>query len=96
MITHIRKITEEEINELISLRKKGWTYQSLAFIYGVDHSSIYHLCKKYGVEPANRKIVYNLPEVIEISQPTNVIPSILEIVIRPKPQSYADYLLQLK
>lgn len=89
---HIRKITEKELNEMIALRKRGWTYQSLAFIYGVDHSSIYHLCKKYGVLRGNNEIVYDLPAVIEISQPVNIIQSILEVSIRHKPSSYAEFL----
>lgn len=97
MISHIRKITEKELNEMLTLRRKGWTYQSLAFIYGVDHSSIYHLCHKYRVQKVGPEISFNLPGVIEVSRPADIIPSILEVVIRPKPLSYADYLkLQLK
>ena len=91
-MTHIRKITEEEFNQLVVLRQRGWTYKSLAFIYGVDHSSIYHFCKTRGIERGEHEVSFDLPSVIEISQPVSVIPSILELIIRPKPSCYADYL----
>ena len=91
-MNHIRKITEKELAEMVALRRRGWTYQSLGFIYGVDHSSIYHLCKKYGAERGNHEVVYNLPVIVEMSQPVDIIPSILEVTIRRKPTSYLEYL----
>ena len=91
---HHNKITVDELEEILALRKKGWTYQSLAFLYGVDHSSIYHLCKKYGAERGENEIVFDLPAVIDAVNPQIDVGSILS-VIRHKPSSYAEYLLQL-
>lgn len=92
---HHNKIVKKELDELISLRKKGWTYESLAFLYGVDHSSIYHLCKKYGAEPGTHRISFDFPAVIEAVNPQVDVISILESV-RRKPVCYADYLLSIK
>lgn len=39
------KVNEALLNDMLQLRRKGWTYVSLAFIFGVDHSSIYKWCK---------------------------------------------------
>jgi len=95
-MTHLRKLTNEEVNKIIELRKRGWTYQSLGFLFGVDHSSIYHLCKRFNIGRGNHEVIFDLPSVIETTQSPYEIQSILEISIRTKPLSYADYLLQLK
>lgn len=92
MSIRVRKITEQELKEILHLRKHGWTYHSLAFMYGIDHSSVYHLCKKYGAERLQKEVVFDVPTIIELSQSTNSLDSILAIAIKPKPTSYAEYL----
>lgn len=69
------------LEEMLSLRRKGWTYHSLAFLYGVDHSSIYHECKKFEVEPIKKKVSFSIKSVL----------SMLEIKVKG-PKTYNDYL----
>lgn len=37
---------EHKRTEMLNLRRSGWTYEAIAIIYGVDHSSIYFWCKR--------------------------------------------------
>jgi hypothetical protein len=68
-------------NNMLSLRRQGWTYLSLAFIYGVDHTSIYYECKKYKIaNPVN---------TVDFS-PKSIV-NLLGISL-PKDKNYSDYL----
>ena len=40
---------EEKLQEMLELRKSGWSYHALAKKYGCDHSSIIYQCQKNGV-----------------------------------------------
>src|SRR3990167_3640159 len=40
---------EEKLQEMLKLRKSGWSYHTLAKKYGCDHSSIIYQCQKNGV-----------------------------------------------
>lgn len=33
------------MDKMLEMRRQGWTYVSLAFLFNVDHSSIYKWCK---------------------------------------------------
>ena len=70
---------------MLSLRRQGWTYLSLAFIYGVDHSSIYYECKKYGVKNPIQTIDFSPRTVVNI---LNIHPK--------KEKMYADYVKEAK
>lgn len=39
--------TQETINDIISLREKGWTYPKIAKKYNCDHTSIIYQIQKY-------------------------------------------------
>ena len=71
---------KDKLEKLIELRKEGWTYLSLAFIFGVDHSSIYYECKKYNVDNPTDTINFGPRTVLRI----------FSITAREK--TYADYL----
>ncbi len=91
MIVHTFK-QDEILQEMLHLRKRGWTYKSLASLYGVDHSSIYHWCKKFNVECPVPIVSIDIKDIIALTQPNLV--SILSVVFKPKPMSYSDYLKQ--
>jgi len=93
MITHPFK-SQETLNKMLTLRAKGWTYKSLASVYGVDHSSIYHQCKKNGVKLIIPMVSFNVSDIIGLFDNSKFINSILAISIRKKPTSYLDYLKQ--
>jgi hypothetical protein len=74
---------KKKLEEMLNLRKAGWTYQSLAMIYGVDHSSIYGQCKKYGIPKSPVNINLNISSILVLLE------------IRSKPaKSYSDYLVE--
>lgn len=79
---------KKKLNEMLELRKKGWTYVSLGFLYGVDFSSIYHECKKFHVEPPVKATRSNKAGIV--LSPDNI----LKVVgLKPKKiKTYADYL----
>ncbi len=71
----------DRLTKMLELRQNGWTYTSLALIYGVDHSSIYHQCKKFHVEKKEGPIDFSIRSLLR------------ELEIRvPKEKTYADYL----
>lgn len=77
-----KKFTDKrKLNTMLELRKQGWSLVSLGIIFGVDFSSIYHLCKKYHIEKGDEELVFNLKHIIAL---TNVSVRL--------PKSYADYL----
>lgn len=66
---------------MLELRRKGWSLVSLGIIFGVDFSSIYHLCKKYKIEKSENTLAFN---------PKNII-ALTNILVKT-PKNYADYL----
>ncbi len=47
---------------MLALRVEGWSFTSLAFLYGCDRTSIETQCKKYGAEPIGR--VYTIERIV--------------------------------
>ena len=41
----------ERLEEMFELRRKGMTFAAIGKLYGKDHTTIVHHCKKYGVVP---------------------------------------------
>lgn len=80
---------KDTLKSMLKLRRQGFTYHSLGFIFGVDHSSIYHHCKN--IVPLKR-IAFELPSVIStFLVDTRDIISLIEI--RPKrDKTYSEYL----
>ena len=77
---------DEKLNRMLQLRREGWTYVSLALIFGVDHSSIYKWCQI--------KRIDNPPHPISIS-----ISNLLDLsgIKEPKREkTYQDYLDDMK
>ena len=72
---------EAQLNEMIRLRREGWTYKSLATIYGVDHTSIYFWCKKMSIPRPVITISLDISEILDK----------MGIKVR-RHKSYADYL----
>ena len=52
------------LERMLELRKLGWTYISLAFIFGVDHSSIYKWCKIRRIPNPSRTLSIDVPSLI--------------------------------
>jgi len=83
---------KETLGEMLHLRSKGWNYKALASLYGVDHSSIYHLCKKYAIIKGSPNVSVDVFRIVEVSRPKDPVSSIVSISIRHKPVCYAEYL----
>ena len=80
---------KDKLKTLKELRKKGYTYHSLAFLYSVDFSSIYHHVK--GVTPQSH-LVLNLSNLLSCFQvDTSDILSLLDLHVKQQ-KSYEDYL----
>lgn len=43
-----------DLEEMLELRRQGWTTPALGARYGKDHTTILHHCRKHGVEPPAR------------------------------------------
>lgn len=51
-----RKLTDEQIADLIDRRERGWSYERLAQRYGVSPGAIHYQCLKHGaVSPKQRQ-----------------------------------------
>lgn len=81
----------EILNEMLALRKEGWSYAAIGIKYDRDHSTIVYWCQKSGITPIGlRKIkrVYRprayknvvLPESLMVEERIN------------EGKSYAEYL----
>lgn len=83
--------TKKSIQSLIKLRRKGYTYESLAFIFGVDFSSIYHHCK--GVTPKGHLVFHpdNFMSSLRIDEKSII--SLLDIHL-PHQKTYKEYLYE--
>lgn len=60
----IFKNDEKLLEKMLELRRQGWTYVSLAFIFGVDHSSIYKWCKVRGIPRPSVTRAIDVPTII--------------------------------
>lgn len=84
MIKHKHVFSNKRKLELmLRLRKEGWTYHSLGFVFGVDYTSIYGECKKFNVKKEKENVDLSVRSIL-----TN-----LGIRAR-KVKSYEDYLMQ--
>lgn len=70
---------------MLSMRENGWSYTGLALVYGVDHSSIYHECKKFNVGRKSESVDFSIKSIL----------SGLEIRV-PQERTYAEYLEESK
>lgn len=43
----IKATTDEDVKDMIAMRKQGLTYKAIAAIYGSTDSNIYHRIKRY-------------------------------------------------
>ena len=73
----------EKLRTMLSLRQRGWTYKSLALIFGVDHSSIYKACKIRGVTKKHEDVVFDI---------SNIVGFFIEPFKEKVTKTYADYL----
>lgn len=71
---------------MVQLRKMGFSYISIATIFGIDHSSVYAKCKKYSIIKGEKDLEFGIKYIIELE------PAIYAI----KPKSYKEYLIQQK
>jgi hypothetical protein len=80
---------KKTLDSLKTLRKKGYTYPSLAFIFNVDFSTVYHHVK--GLMP-RQHVVFNVGEILG-STSVNVgdLIAILHLEVK-HPKNYAEYL----
>lgn len=72
---------EHKLERMLHMRQDGWTFESLAIIFGVDHSSIYKACKVHKVKPSTTLISLDFSELLLL---TGFIPR--------KEKTYKDYL----
>ena len=83
------------LEEMLSLRKQGWSYNRLGLKYDRDHTTIIYWCQKMGVSPATHDKIKISRAVITMKQKT-----IVQSVISPKykedkineGKSYQEYL----
>lgn len=54
------------LERMLTMRKEGWTYVSLAIIFGVDHSSIYKWCKIRRIPRPKNPISIDIPSIVGI------------------------------
>lgn len=72
---------KHKLDSMLSLRKMGWTYMSLALLYGVDYTSIYHECKKFNVKKEKDSVDFSVRSILN------------DLGIHAKKEkTYADYL----
>lgn len=76
---------EDKLRKMLELRRQGWTYQSLALIYGVDHSSIYNWCKIKHIPRPKEPISLDLSQLL----------SQIGFEVK-RDKTYADYLFDEK
>lgn len=72
---------KRRLNTMFEMRRQGFSLLSLALIFGVDHSSIHHLCKKYNVSKSPQELEFSLKHIISLNK----------VFVRV-PKSYAEYL----
>lgn len=66
MKAYVMKFKKDEklLEKMLELRRQGWTYVSLGFIFGVDHSSIYKWCKVKRIPRPSVTIAIDVPTII--------------------------------
>ena len=73
------------LDTMIAMRRQGWTYETLALIFKVDHSSIYKACKIRHIRRPQKTLSLDLPNIL------------YEVGIKPpKEKTYQDYLVEDK
>lgn len=89
--------------EMLSLRKSGWTFVSLAELFNCDRTSIRYQCRKYQIFPEKTIFIKNSNQVfdpkrivtqilIELDPQETSIWSIIDGERVNTGKSYADYL----
>lgn len=77
------KTNPANLERMLEMRNKGWTYEALGMVFGVDHSSIYLWCKSRKIPRPTHTIAFDLATIIR---------DIGIQVTKQKVKSYQDYL----
>lgn len=76
----------------LNLRRVGWSFSSIAFLYGCDRTTVENQCQKYAIEPQSESI-YSIESIAARAMPPP--PSNRWIVIDGerinRGRSYRDY-----
>lgn len=76
-----------DVNEMLSLRKVGWTITRLAQAYNVDHTTIIYHCQKHNVKPeTDARISIDRPEKIPKGKKERVRIVYVEVPAKKKEQ----------
>lgn len=43
-------VDKKKLDKMLTMRRSGWGYVNLGFMFGTDYSTIYYQCKKAGVK----------------------------------------------
>lgn len=70
---------------MLELRRSGWDVVSLAFVFGVDPTSVYDQCKKYYIPRGDEPLHFSVGFILSQEN----------IKVR-KEKSYAEYLSEAK
>lgn len=77
----------KKLQEMLTLRKKGWSATRLANKYKVDHTTILYHCEKQAVTPVGHK------ETIVFGRPSVTISSGSQAKKDKKVKNYKDYII---
>lgn len=83
MRTSDKKIFKDpkKFSLMSDLRQRGWSYKSIAIVFGIDHSSVYHSCKKFHILKGKEEIDFGIKGILS------------SIGVKCKKEKmYADYL----
>src|SRR3990167_6884614 len=56
-------LDEEKLQEMLELRKGGWSYNALAKKYGCDHTSIIYQCQKHKIKNQFKMQILNIKDL---------------------------------
>lgn len=75
-----------DLEEMLELRRKGWSFKALGFKYGKDHTTMVHHCHRNNVHPEGREFRKPKRRILKRIKPVKVVPKIEKPVWKPKPQ----------
>lgn len=81
-------VNKDKLLEMLSLRKAGWTFVSLAELYNCDRTSLRYQCRKYQVFPQKTKFNFN-PHLLEVFDPKRII---TQIIVEIHPPEKSDWI----
>lgn len=68
-----KRMSKEKIDEILTLRGKGWSYQRLAEKFECSEGAIDYHCLKNGIEPPNGINLWNEPKHLVIKRGNGVV-----------------------